>query len=260
MTRSSVNQDGKTHILSTVEQSFKIIEWLSENGGATVTETAAEFDLPKSTTFVHLNTLERIGYAIKEGGVYSPALRFLDIGGRCRWALPLYNTAKPQLQKLAKETGEFVDLATYENGKRVLLYKSKGKNAVSDNSIIGNHAYMHCSALGKAILSSLPREHVEEIIDQYGLPARTGQTITDRDKLMEELSTIQNQGFTYNDEEWELGIRAVAAPIHNEEGMPVGSVSITGPKNQLKGEYYQETLPERLLQCVNVIEIKLMHP
>jgi DNA-binding IclR family transcriptional regulator len=249
----------RSDLLTTVERSFEIVEWLSDVGGATVTETASELDLPKSTAYVHLSTLDRVGYLTKEDGVYSPSFRFLAVAGRRRRALSLYRVAKPRLQKLARETGEVVDLATVEDGQRVLLYKVEGEDAVSDDSVIGNYACLHCSALGKAMLAYLSRERVDEIIDQHGLPARTEESITDRDALYEELDAIRERGFTYNDEEWEPGIRAVAAPITDTDGTPVGSVSITGPKNQLKGEYYREDLPERLLRYVNIIEIKLAH-
>lgn len=249
--------EAATDTLTTIESAFDIIEWLDEVDSATATEVADEFDLPQSTAFTYLKTLVNSGYVSKNGNNYRPSLRSLGLGGRARRRSEVFPIAKPEMKGLAEKTGELVDLAVCEGGKRVLLYKCEGSEAISDDSPIGNHSHMHCSALGKAILAHLPPDEIESIIDRHGLPRRTAHTIADQDELLEELEEIRERGYTYNNEEWEVGLRAVAAPIKDSEGYPVGSVSITGPKHKFINEYYHQELPEKLLQTVNVIEIKL---
>jgi len=67
------------------------------------------------------------------------------------------------------------------------------------------------------------------LITQYGLPALTDNTITDPGQFLQEIERTRAQGFAVDDEEIEIGVRCVAAPIFDHTGRPVAAVSISSP-------------------------------
>lgn len=248
----------KGNTLSGVEQSFKIVEYLKESGGTTVTELAKELDLPKSTAFIHLKTLYESGYARKEDGQYRLSLRFLEHGAAVRQQLGIYEVAELEINSLAQETGEVATLGIEEDGQRVLLYLNKGGDAVYDNALTGEFTNMHWTSLGKAMLAHFPKERVDEIIDTHGLPRATKHTITSRTELFNELDKVREQGFALEDEEHRESIRAVAVPIIQDEEA-LAAISVSGPKARFSDERIESKLLEVLYDKANIIELKLKH-
>src|SRR6056297_1283366 len=172
--------------LQTTATSLEIIEALQERDGGRVTELADALELAPSTVHSHLTTLLANGYVVKEGDEYHLSLRFLEHGEYVRNRKNAYRTAKSYTKQLAEETDCRVVFTIEENGRGVYMYTSSGKHAVWTYSTIGKRFYLHQTAAGKAILSRLPRERGVDIVEEWGLPAATENTTTDRDELLEE--------------------------------------------------------------------------
>ncbi|WP_121741524.1 IclR family transcriptional regulator [Natronorubrum halophilum] len=238
---------------------FRIIETLHDLNGAGVAELADELEMPKSTVHDHLRTLTEVEYLVNENGTYHVGARFLELGGFARSQMKLYQVGSPEIKKLAEETGEHANLLIEEHGKGIFLNKVKGPDAVNLDTHIGMRVYLQTTALGKAILSRLPEATVDEIIDRHGLPAVTEQTVTDRDELKAQLAEIRNRGYAIDDEERVLGMRCVAAPICDEDGMPIGAVSVSGPTNRFNNEVFEDEIPKSVLSTANVIEVNMTY-
>lgn len=240
------------------ERTFRILETLSEHDGMGVTELAEEFDLPKSTIHNHLNTLLQNEYIVKEDGTYRIGLRSLKLGAHARRRKDIYEKGKPEVDKLAQQTGELANLAVEEHGRGVYLYLTKGDQAVGLDTFAGKRFHLHCTALGKAILAHLPEERTAEIIDRHGLPERTANTITDRDELFKELATIRDQGYAYDRAERLEGLCCVAAPIKRHDGEILGAISVARPTSRMKPDRLDE-ITDQLLDSANVIELNIMY-
>lgn len=237
------------------ETSFRVLEALKRLDGATVTEVATELDLPKSTVHNHLATLQRNEYVVAEDGTYRVGLRLLELGERRRNGMTVYEVARPEVDDLAAETGEMANLAVEEHGLGVYLYRADGEDAVRTDAYAGMRSHLHCTALGKAMLAHTPRERVDEILDERGLPSRTDATITDRDALFEELDRVRERGVAFDREERLDGLQCVAVPITTEADRAVAAVSVSGPTSRMRGERFEEQIPERLADAANVIEL-----
>jgi len=238
---------------------FAVVEALKELDGATPGEVASEIDRSEATVSHYLSWLERKGYIIQQGDVYRNGLKFLDIGERVKYGTGIFDIAAEQVDELAEESGEIALLSVLEHGQNVLLYKASGVDAIQTSHEIGLREPLHCSGLGKAILSELPRERVERIVDDHGLPAFTEHTITDREALFEELDRTRERGYAIDDREAKPGIRCVAAPAVVEEPELYGAVSVTGPQSRMKGERFEESLPELVTGAANVIEVNSIY-
>lgn len=251
---------GSPRTLETVSRAFDVVRGLETLDGAGVTELADHLDLSKSVVYNYLSTLREEKFVVKEGDTYRLSLQFLLVGEYVRNQNTLYQIGKTELETLAEKTGEFAHLAAEQHGLSVNLYKVSGEKAVGSSYQVNKLQradYLHFSATGKAILAYLPRERVEWIVDRYGLPAKTEETITDRDALFEELEAVRERGYALNDEEEIKGLQAVGAPVRNRHGRVLGSISVSGPVRRMKQPEYHEDLVENVVNTANVVEVNV---
>lgn len=245
--------------LETVERAFSIVEAIIELKGARVTELSEHLDLPQSTVHGYLSTLTQNRYLVKQGNQYLIGAKFLAIGGYVTERETGYEFAKLKVKELAEETGERAQFIIEEYGMGTYLRTDMEDPAVQIDARIGKERYLHASAAGKAILSTFSPEEVDTVIDQWGLPALTDNTITEPDHLREELAEITEQGFSLNREESIDGLKAVGAPIMRPEGGCLGALSVSAPANRLKGDRFTEEVPLLLLGAANDVELQLAY-
>lgn len=245
--------------VKSVVTTFDILQTLRRLDGAGVTELANELDLPKSSVYNYLSTLEQEEYVVKEDGKYYVGLRFLDLGRYVRQRNDLYETARPEMESIADETDELVNLLVEEHGQGVYVCRVRGDQAVNVAASTGHRVALHNTGLGKAILAHLPEERVDEILDTHGMSADTAHSITDRDELKTELEAIRDRGVAYDREERIGGLCCVAVPIQNLDDHPIGALSVAGPTSRMKGERFESELPELLKSAANVIELNLTY-
>lgn len=253
-----MSQQG-TKSVKSVETALRVIEALRDHDGAGVTQLAAEMDQPNSTIHNHLKTLERNEYIVNDGGTYRIGTRFLKLGARTRDHHPIYEVARPEVDRIAEETGELSGLVIEEHGRGVFLYRAKGEQAVHVDTYPGKRIYLHGAALGKALLAELPESRVDEIIDRHGLPALTENTITDPDELHEELEAIRQRGIAFDDEERLAGLRSVAAAVTTDSGDVLGAISVAGPTSRLRDDRFRQEIPDVVRSAVNVINLNVTY-
>jgi len=243
--------------LQSVEQAFAVMAFLDEAEGATLSETAEALDMPPSTAHIHLGTLVETGYVVRKGKVYDCSFRFLERGGRMRDEMALFQAAKPEIDDLQEQTDEHTNITVEEDGYSVQLYKSHSQQSIDDDAPLGDHLYLHTTATGKAILSELSTETVEGILGKRGMPARTDDTITDRETLFEELETIRERDYSINRGEHFPGVAAIGTAIVSEPDDAIGAISISGPLSRMGPERVEEDLAPALMNKKNIIELKL---
>jgi DNA-binding IclR family transcriptional regulator len=245
--------------VNAIETTLEIVQALRDHERVGVTDLAAEVDMPRSTVFNHLKTLEGNEYVVNEGGHYRLGCRFLELGARARKHHHVHAIARQEVNRLAKETGEISALLIAEHGLGVFLHRAEGEQAVHIDSYVGQRIYLHGAALGKAILASMPRHRVAEIADSRGLPELTENTITDRDRLFEELAGIEDSGVAFDDEERLDGLRSVAVPITDGQGDVAASLSIAGPTSRVRDRRFEEEFPTKISDAVNLIELNMTY-
>lgn len=246
----------QTDRIRSVETAFDVLEYVKEHEGVGVTEIADALSVSKSTAHGHLTTLESLGYLVKADGSYWMGLQFLELGHRARERYNLFDAAKSEADQLARSTGERCQIMVVEEFRGVYIYQTAGEQAVRTDSHIGSSVDLHCTAVGKSYLAQLPEEELEAYLDEAGLPARTEQTITDRDEFRAELERVREQGYAVNREERIEGMRAVGAPILTEDGEVLGSISVSVPTTRIEGDIHDTDLPDQLQRSARVITIK----
>lgn len=233
-----------------LEKAIAIIETLSEHDSPLgVSELCKLVDIPKTSVFFILNTLDKHQYLSKtEDGKYKLGNKFINIGLGILNKIEIREVAKPYMEKLLLETGFTVHLAVLDNGEAMYVEKVEKRGFVKFSTYIGQRLPLHASGVGKSLAAYIPDEELDAIIRLKGLPEKTENTITNPLELKAELAKIRTLGYAVEDEEGESGIRCIGVPILDHENMPVASVSVTAlradlpiPDIQLVGEKVKQT-------------------
>lgn len=245
--------------LHTTTKSIEIVIALYELDGATLSELSNYFNVSKSTIHRHLRTLAEYDFVSVTDGVYHVGFRFLEIGQYARTRNEAYHLAERSVENLAQETGERAQFVVREHGEGVYLYIETGEHAVQTGFGIGQRIKLHSTAAGKVILSHLPENEIDSIIDEHGLPPLTEHTITDKNKLKKELKKIPKQGCAFNHQENIDGLCAVAGPVTDSNGNLIGVLSISGPSNRMKGDWFKSEMPDIILGSANELELRITY-
>ncbi len=137
------------------------------------------------------------------------------------------------LQALNQSTGETATLSILQGKNRLVLERVESPYAMRYVINPGDILPLHSGASGKIFLAFMDQKQREEILSDTGLPSFTDNTITDRQKLEEELRKIRQQGYAISIGERVRDTASVAAPVFNTRGEVVASISISGPLTRL---------------------------
>jgi IclR family KDG regulon transcriptional repressor len=245
--------------VQTLERALDILEVLARTEESLgVTEIGNKIGLHKSTVHRILQTLCYRGYVEKEKERerYRLGVKIVELGIRFFNDLEIRKVAANFLSLLAKSFDEVVHLVLLDDGEVVYIDKRESSQLVSLHSKVGRRAPMHCTAVGKAILSTLPEEEVRHILKTKGMPGFTHMTITDPDRLIEQLQEIKTKGYALEAEENEIGILCLGTPIYDYSGRAIGAISVSGPINRMK-EKGTERIGEEIKRAGLEISAKL---
>lgn len=247
---------GASQRLTTTETSLEVIEVMRDRDGATPGELASALDLSQSTVYKHLATLAEYGYVVETGGEYHLGARFYDLGMYARNRDKLYELAGQYVVELADRADEESDFGVEENGRIVTLFDSIGTRS-KPSTRVNNYEYMHTTAIGKAILAELPEERVDEVVDRWGLPEMTPNSITTREELMADLQRVREQGYAVNDRESIPGKRVTGMAVKHRSGYVIGGFTISGPEYRIEDDDLHQEFPDVLRRVIQEFKSEL---
>jgi DNA-binding IclR family transcriptional regulator len=235
-----VEQDAPHHveISSTVAKALSIVDILAAKAenGVSLAELSTLLGMPKSTTHRYLATLIELGLAERNNlDRFQLGTKVIELSGLYLAKSDLRHESQPILVELAEKSGETTHLAVPSGIEVVYIAKVESQHAWGMLSHIGSRLPMHCTALGKAILTFSDKGLLQEVL-AGSLKSRTPHTITSPEALEAELSLIRARGFAIDDEENEIGICCVGAPIKDYSGQAIAALSISGPRERMDRE------------------------
>lgn len=207
----------------------------------TLTQIVERVGIHKSTVHRLLATLERKRFLqrIEENGPYRLGPALLELGFSVLEHSDLHRQATPYMQRLATECRENIDLGILDGNSVLYLQVIASPQRVKISSAPGQRLPVFCTATGKAFLAFLPEPRVKEIL-KSGRRKYTEYTTTDLAEIHKQLALTRERGFATSEQEYELGINAVAAPILDARQQPVAAMAIVGPTFRMT--------PERMLE------------
>lgn len=224
------NNGGSRPVVQSVDRALTILELLEREGWMGVTRLARELAIHKSTAFRLLATLEHRGLVEQhvETQKYRLGFALVRLAGAVRAGLDLTRSARPVCEWLSEQTGETVNIAVLEGGEVVNIDQVNLSSSVLSVDWLGRRTGVHATSTGKVFLAFLP-ERVRDEMLRGSLTRMTAHTITDPDVLRAQLSVIRERGYSYTEQELELGLNAVAAPVHGADGSVLATVCVSGP-------------------------------
>lgn len=227
-----------------VERAIDVLEIIMGNTAAlSLTEISDRVGLHPSTTQRLLLTLEARNFIHRD-----PETKLYVLGSKLIFPATGYNLrniALPFLEKVTKKCGEITSFAIRSGNQATYIAQASSGRPVNMFVQTGSLVPLHCTGVGKTILANLNYAEVLLIVGDTGLEAYTPNTIINIDLLSDDLDLIKKRGYAIDDEEREVGIRCLAAPIFFSDGTILGAISISGPTGRVtpkKDEWFTERL------------------
>lgn len=221
-----------------VDRALDILLCFNSNENAlSMTQIAERVDIHKSTVHRLLATLEakRFLQRDKGTGLYRLGFQLVELASLVLMDMDLPRWAGPYLQRLADDCGETVDLAALDGDHVIYLQVVDSPQRLKIAAAVGQRLPAFCTATGKAFLAFLPADQVNKIL-ALGQPRYTDGTLTTPADLQRDLAATRERGFAMSEQEFESDINAVAAPIRDASGYPIGAIAIVGPAFRLPRE------------------------
>ncbi|MGQ9371624.1 IclR family transcriptional regulator [Azospirillum sp. ST 5-10] len=210
-----------------------------------VTEIARRTKLPRSTAHRLILALKEIGFLEQDRSrdEYRLGMKLFELGSIVLSNMDLQREARPFVEALASLTREAVHLCIFDGSRMVFVEKTTGGRTGQNNATITMETTAcHCTGVGKAALAFQPEAVIERVIG-LGLPAFTGNTITDPARLKTELADTRARGYALDFGEIELNRNCVAAPIRNTGGQVFAAISVSGPATRLRAAQLEQIAP-----------------
>lgn len=253
-----MTDDTSAYTIEATETSLAVLEALVDHEGPVgVTRLADQLDSSKSVVHNHVSTLRARGYVVKVGDRYRPSLRTLQLGNRTRDHLPVYRAAISGIDNLAAATGETTTLFVREENWGVPVYVVNGIDGRTLDVREGGRVPLPANAPGKAILSSLPDDAVDAIIDAMEPGADSDATVSDPDELRTQIRRIRDDEVAFSREERGENVVSVATSLPTGDEHTTAALGIHGPSERLSGRYLEEDITGQVLSTAKSIRVEL---
>lgn len=242
-------------LVQSVDRTLTILEALSDySDGLSITDISEMVNLHKSTVHRLLSTLIYKGYVVQdeETSRYKITFKLFELGSKKVHKLDLLKISRPYTKMLMESVNEVVHLVIMEGTDIVYIDKVEANNTISMSSRIGKRNLMYCTATGKVILAFLPEDEVLKVWKNSKIIKLTKNTNTDFILFKKELETIREKGYAIDDEENEMGVRCVGAPIFNINGEISGALSVSGPKLRVTDDKI-DFISKEVIKYANII-------
>lgn len=242
------NTIAKKPAIQSVERAIWILNCFKERDELSLTEISTLVGLHKSTTYGLLSTLEayRLVEQDQRTGKYSLGVELLRLGRRVKY--DLRQVVSPFLDELVAMSGETANLMVLRGYHVVYLDKRESPHSMRISTYAGMNAPAYRTAGGKAILSCYSDDEVRRILEGVTFERPTRNSTANIDELLGQLAVYRQDGFSYENGEYEDGISCIAVAIVNSEGRPVCALSISGPTIRMSEEKI-DACSKKLMAC-----------
>lgn len=217
--------------MNSIEKTLAVLRALSiPNPPHQLAVIAEAAELGKTSAHRILQVLVSNNYAQARGeGGYAPGPALHALGSPSGGQLDVAATARPILADLQRNTGHTVHFAVRSGRAAVYVSKVEGDKPYQMASRIGMQIHLHCTSIGKAVLSALTEDEVTELLSTSGeRPATATPPMPDPAELDRQLRAIRRRGYSIDDEENEPNVRCVGAPVYASGGSVLGGISVSG--------------------------------
>ncbi|GAA2135076.1 IclR family transcriptional regulator C-terminal domain-containing protein [Arthrobacter humicola] len=187
----------------------------TEHPKMTLTEVAARTELTRATARRFLHTLVELGYVRTDGKIFALTAKVLQLGYAYLSGLSLPQLAQPHLEKLSLELGESTSAAVLEGTDIAYVARVSTRRIMTVGITVGTRFPAYATSMGRVLLAALPPAQLDEYLAAAEIRPLTPGAIGTRADLLAELDTVRAQGWCLLNQELELGLMSIAAPVHD---------------------------------------------
>lgn len=198
----------------------------SEKRSMTLSEIAGAAGISRPSARRFLLTLEALGYARSQGGSFQLLPKVLDLGNAYISSLGLSDIVEPHLDRLNAHLRSVCSVGILDGHSVVYVARSQTKRVMSGTVRVGTRVDPAATSVGRVLLASLPLDQLDAFLREHPFRAYTEKTITDPDELRREIATVREQGYALVDQEVELGVRTLGAPIRDASGNTIAALNV----------------------------------
>ncbi len=228
--------ESSQYILSSLDHALDALGLYFEYEELTAAKAAKALGVSRTAAFRILYTLEAKGYLTRtEEGGYRLGIKLFSLGALAQTRMVLAGLVRPELSRLADETGETAHLATMDGPYHIVFVdKALGRLNLKMDTVLGDRRWAHQTATGKMLLSQKRPEQWE----QYAAAARferpTPNSISTPEQLYNELELTRERGWAIDNEESEEGLTCFAVALTDSSGAAIAAISCSGPSTRME--------------------------
>ena len=244
--------------LSSVAMAVKLLKTFSEGEVEIgVTSLAKRLGVAKSTVYRLASTLVSEGMLEqnRDNEKYRLGIALFGLGALVRQRMNVSTEARQVMFDLREATGETVHLAILDGSQIMYVLNLESNHAIRMRADLGSRKPAFCTSEGRAILAFQTPEIVDRAFAQ-GFQPRTLKTITQPQKIRDALEQVRRDGYAREDEQCELGMRSIAAPIRNDTGRVVAAVGVAGPLQRITEDLLASYAPQ-VMNAASIISARL---
>jgi IclR family pca regulon transcriptional regulator len=242
--------------IQSLEKGLAVINSFSEDTSTqTPSEVAVRVGVSRSTARRILLTLGKLGYAEHDRDGFRLTSKVLDLGFAFLSSLRVAEIAEEPMGRMVDELGESSSMSILDDAEIVCVARVPSRRMVTVAMGLGSRLPAYPTAMGRVLLAGLSRDKVEEYLSGVDLRRLTMHTITDRSTLAAKIERVRADGFALVDQEYEIGIRSIAAPVGNSRGDVVAAVEISCHATRVSVSKLKSELLPKLLATVEEINV-----
>jgi len=216
------------YVIPNLRNACRVLKLLSDkNEPASIRFVCTSLDLPRTSALRILSTLTNEGFCRKAFDRYTLGPALIPIGVSAKNVLDIIRLSKPYLKKITEKTGESCHLAIPSDDRSLVAEVNFSQHPLSSTRGAGTLVDLHSSSTGKCFLSFLHHDHLERVINLGQLDAKTKNTITSMQGLRDEIHKVREQGFAMDEQEFFEGVRCIAVPVFDADGICVAAIGVT---------------------------------
>ena len=226
----------------------------------TLSEVAKATGLTRAAARRFLLTLVQLGYARADGRYFSLRPRVLELGYAYLSALGLPEVAQPHLEALGAQLHESASISVLDGEDIVYVVRVPSRRIMSVTIALGTRFPAYATSMGRVLLAGLGTGRLEQYLAEVRLESLTAMTTVDRDQLRQVLVQVRQDGYAAVDQELELGLRSVAAPIRDRRGSVIAALNVSAHATSVSLEQLRSDFLPHVLATAREIEADLAAP
>ncbi len=255
VSESTTSQNGdRRHSLQTLERGLAVIQAFSrERPALTLSEVAHYTGITRASARRILLTLQELGHVRSDGRIFSPTPRLLSLGWAYLSSLNLSEMAGMLMEELSDKTNEACSAATLDLPDVVYVARVPTKRMLSINLDIGSRVPATHSSMGRVLLADLTPAQVESFIRSRRIVPYTEHSLTEPDEIIAEVESAREQGWAIVDQELEIGLRSIAAPVRRADGRVIAAINLSAVASRATVKDLRTRMLPHLLETADAI-------